>query len=176
MTTIEKRNSLSLKERLNFDNNLINNLTKNYETKIELLNDNLQEKENEINRLEQELEDCPNPDLEFILEQKKIDLKELQDSTKNELNTMKSDYEKLLESKESDRKQEIEQMKMANNIAMTEKDEEMKRMQQELEEFKSKQEKMSHDLIYDFKDLDEIKNQQVVLNKSNQNCWTKLYN
>ena len=38
-----------------------------------MLNDNLQDKENEIIRLEQELEDCPNPDLEFILEQKKKD-------------------------------------------------------------------------------------------------------
>ena len=73
LTTIEKRENLSIKERSNFDKDLIQKLTKNYETKIEMLNDNLQEKENEIKRLEQELEDCPNPDLEFILEQKKKD-------------------------------------------------------------------------------------------------------
>ena len=72
---------------------------------------------------------------------------------------MQSEYEKLLATKDADRKQEIEQLKIANNIAMSEKDEEMKRMLQELEDFKSKQVKMSNELINDYNNSDVIINQ-----------------
>ena len=73
---------------------------------------------------------------------------------------MQREDEKLLATKEADRKQEIEQLKIANNIAMSEKDEEMKRMLQELEDYKSKQEKMSNELINDYNNSDVIINQQ----------------
>lgn len=171
-TTIEQRNKLTLQERTMFDTNLIQKLTQNYETKIEMINDNLQTKENEIEQLKKELEENPNQELQFILDQKQADLADLQKSTANELNQMESEYKQQLAKKEADRKLEIEELKMANNNAMSEKEKEMQQLMQELEDYKSKQEKMIEINKDPVVSIDHREN----YNQSDPDCFTKLYN
>lgn len=155
-----------------FDTNLIQKLTQNYETKIEMINDNLQTKENEIEQLKKELEENPNQELQFILDQKQADLADLQKSTANELNQMESEYKQQLAKKEADRKLEIEELKMANNNAMSEKEKEMQQLMQELEDYKSKQEKMIEINKDPVVSIDHREN----YNQSDPDCFTKLYN
>lgn len=50
--SLEKRNSLNLQERMQLDNKLLQNLTNKLETKVEIIKNQLEEKEIEIKQLE----------------------------------------------------------------------------------------------------------------------------
>jgi len=138
---IEKRDSLSLRDRMQLDNRLIQNITQKLETKVEMIKHQLGEKESEIRRLEEQLKHNTNnrnrnisnnnhdPDLLVsLLESKQAQFAQLKKATQDELESMRSEYEQQLARREADRRNEIEHLKMSNTVAIKQKEEAMQRL------------------------------------------------
>jgi len=135
---IEKRDSLSLRDRMQLDNRLIQNITQKLETKVEMIKHQLGEKESEIRRLEEQLKHNTNntnrninhdPDLLVsLLESKQAQFAQLKKATQDELESMRSEYEQQLARREADRRNEIEHLKMSNTFAIKQKEEAMQRL------------------------------------------------
>jgi len=74
---------------MQIDNNLLHNLYQKFETKVEILRDQIESKEIEITRLQEQLEQNPNSqDLKALLEQKQIDYDKFQKYAKDEIEHM----------------------------------------------------------------------------------------
>lgn len=117
---------------MQIDNNLLINLQQTFETKVEMVRDQLESKEIEITRLKEQLDKNPDSkDLKALLDQKHTEYDEFKKYAKDEIEHMQSEQAKQMALKESDRKKEIQELKMNNQIAIKEKEEGIQRLQGE---------------------------------------------
>jgi len=80
--SLEKRDSLTLKERMQMDNKLLQNLTNKLESKVEIIKNQLEEKENEIKQLKEQIREHPNQqNLQALLDHKRAEYIKLKSST-----------------------------------------------------------------------------------------------
>lgn len=77
---------------MQIDNNLLLNLYQKFETKVELLRDQIESKEIEITRLQEQLAKNPNSqDLKAILDQKQIEYDTFQKYANDEIEHMQKE-------------------------------------------------------------------------------------
>lgn len=120
---IEKRDKVSFKDRMQLDNHLIYSLYQKFETQVVLLNDQMEVKEVEIRRLQEQLAANPDSDeLKALLQRKQAELDHFKEKSQGEIETMQSEYARQMARKETSCQNELRDLKVLNQSAIQEKE------------------------------------------------------